>query len=113
MLFCSLGIFAPAIDVFWKLPLAFAFNFFGGLLPAACLSGTADHAPQPAMIGTVNGVVVQGAAIGSLAGPPAMAVMINGFDGWTGTYWLMVVSCIAGLSLAIWLGLVEKRRGIY
>ena len=113
MLFCSLGIFAPLIDVFWKPPLAFAFNFFGGLLPAACLAGTADHAPQPAMIGTVNGVVVQGAAIGSLAGPPAMAVMINGFDGWAGTYWLMVVSCITGLSLATWLGLVEKRLGIY
>jgi len=64
------------------------------------------------MIGTVNGVVVQGAAIGSLAGPPAMAVMITGFDGWAGTYWLMVVCCIAGLSLAAWLGRIERRLGI-
>ena len=112
MLLCSLGIFAPSVDVFWKLPLAFAFNFFGGLLPAACLAGTADHAPRPEMIGTVNGVVVQGAAIGSLAGPPAMAVMITGFNGWEGTYWLMVVCCIAGLSFAAWLGRIERRLGI-
>ena len=112
MLICAGGIFAPSVEIAWKLPLAFAFNFFGGLLPAACLAGTAVHAPRPEMIGTVNGVVVQGAAIGSLAGPPAMAMMIAGFGGWSGTYWLMIICCFAGVCMAAWLGLIERRLGI-
>ena len=112
MLICSAGIFAPEAPIIWKLPLAFAFNLFGGLLPAAALAGAAAHAPRPEMIGTVNGAVVQGAAIGSLAGPPAMAMMIAGFGGWSGTYWLMTICCVAGVSMAVWLGVVERRLGI-
>jgi MFS family permease len=112
MLICAAGIFAPSVPLLWKLPLAFAFNLFGGLLPAAILAGTAAHAPRPEMIGTVNGAVVQGAAIGSLAGPPAMAVMIAHFGGWAGTYWLMAISSILGVGLAVWLGRIERRLGI-
>ncbi len=112
MAVCAGGIFAPTVPLLWKLPLAFAFNLFGGLLPAAVLAGTAAHAPRPEMIGTINGAVVQGAAIGSLAGPPAMAVMIAGFGGWSGTYWLMIVCCVFGVSLAVWLGAIERRLGI-
>lgn len=112
MLVCASGIFSPDLAAVWKLPLAFAFNFFGGLLPAAILAATAAHAPRPEMIGTINGVVVQGAAIGSLAGPPAMAVMIAGFGGWAGTYWLMAICSVLGVALAIRLGVVERRAGI-
>ncbi|MBT4490594.1 MAG: MFS transporter [Rhodospirillaceae bacterium] len=112
MLVCAAGIFAPTVPLIWKLPLAFAFNLFGGLLPATLLAATAAHAPRPEMIGTVNGAVVQGAAIGSLAGPPAMAVMIAGFGGWAGTYWLMAVCCFFGVCLASWLGIIERRLGI-
>jgi hypothetical protein len=64
------------------------------------------------MVGTVNGVVIQGANIGSLAGPPAMAVMISGSGGWAGTYWLMAVCSVAGVGLVIWLRSIEKRMGI-
>ncbi len=109
MLACSLGIFAPTVDVHWKLPLAFAFNLFGGLLPGAVLAGTVVHSPRPEMIGTVNGAVVQGAAIGSLAGPPAMAVMIEGFGGWAGSHWLMAICCFLGVCMALWLGAIEQR----
>jgi MFS family permease len=112
MLVCASGIFAPDLAVIWKLPLAFAFNFFGGLLPAAILAATVVHAPRAAMVGTINGVVVQGAALGSLAGPPAMAVMIAGFGGWAGTYWLMAICSVIGVVLAIRLGKIERRLGI-
>ncbi|NQV60949.1 MAG: MFS transporter [Alphaproteobacteria bacterium] len=112
MLICGGGIFSAAMPIIWKLPLAFAFNFFGGLLPAAILAATAVHAPRPEMIGTVNGIVVQGANIGSLIGPPAMAFMIAGFGGWTGTYWLMAGCSLLGVGLAIWLGIIERQLGI-
>ncbi|MDP6832962.1 MAG: MFS transporter [Alphaproteobacteria bacterium] len=112
MLLCAAGIFTPGVPEVWKLPLAFAFNLFGGLLPAAVLAGTAAHAPSLAMVGTVNGIVVQGANIGSLTGPPAMAFMIAGFGGWAGTYWLMAVCSVLGVGLAVWLGVVERRLGI-
>ena len=112
MLLCAAGIFAPSVPEFWKLPLAFAFNLFGGLLPAALLAGTAAHAPRPAMVGTINGAIVQGANIGSLTGPPAMAIMLAGFGGWAGTYWLMAVCSSLGIGLAVWLGIVARRGGI-
>ena len=112
MLVCSGGIFLPTQSVIWKLPVAFSFNFFGRFLPAAILAGTVVHAPRPGMVGTVNGVVIQGANIGSLAGPPAMAVMISGSGGWAGTYWLMAVCSVAVVGLVIWLRSIEKRLGI-
>ncbi len=112
MLLCAAGIFSPSVPESWKLPLAFSFNLFGGLLPASLLAGTAAHAPRPAMVGTINGIVVQGANIGSLAGPPAMAIMIAGFGGWAGTYWLLAVCGSLGIGLAIWLGAIERRAGI-
>ena len=112
MLVCAAGIFSAVLPVIWKLPVAIAFNLFGGLLPAAILAATAAHAPRPAMVGTVNGAVVQGANMGSLAGPPAMAVMIAGLGGWAGTYWLMAACSVLGVGLAIWLGVIERRLGI-
>ncbi|MDP6255701.1 MAG: MFS transporter [Alphaproteobacteria bacterium] len=112
MLLCGAGIFTPDVPEVWKLPLAFAFNLFGGLLPVAVLAGTAAHAPSLAMVGTVNGIVVQGANIGSLIGPPAMAFMIAGFGGWAGSYWLMAVCSVVGVGLAVWLGVIERRQGI-
>jgi len=112
MLLCAAGIFAPSVPEIWKLPLAFSFNLCGGLLPASLLAGTAAHAPRPTMVGTINGIVVQGANIGSLAGPPAMAIMIAGFGGWAGTYWLLAACGGLGIGLAVWLGAVERRGGI-
>ena len=41
-----------------------------------------------------------------------MAVMIAGFGGWAGTYWLMTICCFIGVCLAVWLGIVERRLGI-
>jgi hypothetical protein len=64
------------------------------------------------MVGTINGAIVQGANIGSLTGPPAMAIMLAGFGGWAGTYWLMAVCSSLGIGLAVWLGIVERRGGI-
>ena len=81
-------------------------------MPAAILSGTAAHAPRPAMVGTVNGVGIQGANIGRRAEPPAIVVMIAGFGGWAGTCWLMAVCSVAGVGLMIWLRSIENRLGI-
>jgi hypothetical protein len=41
-----------------------------------------------------------------------MAVMIAGFGGWAGTYWLMAICSVIGVVLAIRLGKIERRLGI-
>ena len=69
----SAGIFLSGTPGELKIVLAFVFSAVGGLLPAAAIAGAAAHAPRAAFVAMASGFVVQGAAIGSLLGPPVMA----------------------------------------
>jgi len=109
MMACATGIFAEAVAVEWKLPLAFLFNFCGGLLPGSVLAAAAAHAPSPGMLGSFNGVVVQSANIGSLIGPPAMALAIGPAGAWSDSHGLILACGGLGLCLALLLGLVERK----
>lgn len=48
---------------------------------SACLAGAAAHAPGQAQVAMASGFVVQGAALGSLLGPPLLAVVTSVFGG--------------------------------
>jgi predicted MFS family arabinose efflux permease len=104
----AVGLYAPGLAVAAKLALAFAFSAFSGLLPAAVLAGTAAHAPGPGQVGTVSGMAVQGANLGNLLGPPAMAAVVAA-AGWGAGYWVMLIGGAVGLGLAALLALAERR----
>ncbi|MEQ9639876.1 MAG: MFS transporter [Alphaproteobacteria bacterium] len=104
----AVGLYAPDAAVPLKLLLAFGFSLLSGLLPAATLAGTAAHAPSAGQVGAVNGIAVQGANLGNLLGPPAMAAVVAA-AGWSASYWVMLIGCAAGLGLTAWLALVERR----
>lgn len=104
----AVGLYAPEVAVPVKLVLAFLFALLSGLLPAATLAGTAAHAPSAGQVGAVNGIAVQGANLGNLLGPPAMAVVVA-TAGWASGYWLMLIGCAIGLTLTAWLALTERR----
>ena len=105
----SAGIFLSGTPGALKIVLAFVFSAVGGLLPAAAIAGAAAHAPRAAFVAMASGFVVQGAAIGSLLGPPVMATAVEGLGGWAASWWVMLAVSAAGLGLVA--GLVAAERG--
>ena len=104
----SAGIFLAGTPGELKIVLAFVFSAVGGLLPAAAIAGAAAHAPRAAFVAMASGFVVQGAAIGSLLGPPLMASAVEGLGGWAASWWVMLAVSTAGLGLVA--GLVAAER---
>ncbi len=108
MALCASGVFSSALPGIWVVPLALVFSAVGGLLPAATLAASVFHAPDPEQVATVNGVIVQGANLGSLSGPPLLALAVNLAGGWTGTWWLLVGCATLGMALVVWLRALER-----
>lgn len=109
MALCAVGVFSTLIGDQWKTPLAFLFSAVGGLLPSSLLAAAALHAPSPAQVATVNGMIVQGANTGSLTGPPLMAAVVGLSGGWLGTWWLTLIFTGIGILLVLKLRAVELR----
>lgn len=93
-----------------KIPLAILFSMGSGVLPAAAFSGAAIHAPKPQLIAMASGFIVQGAAIGMLAGPPLMAVVVGGLGGWEAAWWTMLICPAIGVATAF--GILARERGV-
>ena len=106
----SAGIFLAGTPDDLKIVLAFVFSTVGGLLPAAAIAGAAAHAPRAAFVAMASGFVVQGAAIGSLLGPPVMALAVEGLGSWAASWWVLLAVSGAGLGLVA--GLVATDRTV-
>lgn len=106
---CAALIFAPFVPVDLKIPLAVSFALVGGLLPAACLAGAAAHAPSQSHVSMASGFVVQGAALGSVLGPPLLASVTVVFNGWEAAWWTMLVFPGLGLAVVVALRKAEAR----
>ena len=106
----SAGIFLAGTPDDLKIVLAFVFSTVGGLLPAAAIAGAAAHAPRAAFVAMASGFVVQGAALGSLLGPPVMAAAVEGLGGWAASWWVMLAVSGAGLGLVA--GLIATDRTV-
>jgi MFS family permease len=104
------GIYSAPLPVAAKVGCAFVFSLAGGILPTACLAGAPVHAPSPTQVGAVNGIIVQGANLGTLLGAPALAAAVAFAGGWRQAGWLLPVAGAAGVLLALGLRSVERRR---
>jgi len=105
----GLAIFSPLTPDLGRIGLALFFSFIAGLLPPTLLSGAPLHAPAPNLVATANGVIVNGANIGSLLGPPAFGALIAAMGSWQASGVMMALAGLAGLIFAILLGVVERR----
>ena len=106
---CAAGAFSTVVPPLVKITLAAVFSAVGGLLPAAILAGTADHAPSPDHVATVNGFVVQGSHVGVVAGPPAFAMLVASLGGWEQGWTLLVALGLAGLGVTAGVRAIERR----
>ena len=97
---CAALLFALFTPEVAKIPFAVCFALVGGRLPAACLEGGAAHAPNQAQVATASGFVAQGAALGSVLGPPLLAAVADAFGDWASVWWIMLVCPGVGLAAA-------------
>ena len=86
------------------LPMAvagFALSFaIGGLVPAATFASVPLVAANPSAIGPINGLVAQAGSLGSLAGPPLLAVWVDWTD-WSFAPMLLLAIAVLGAAAAL------------
>ena len=99
----SLVIFANGVPEWIVIVLAAGYSLIGGFIPAAALTAVPVYAPSAAQIGATNGIVVQGANLGSLIGPPAVAAVVAAVGGWETSAWFLVIMAAVCLALALML----------
>jgi predicted MFS family arabinose efflux permease len=102
-------VFDPGTGTGLKIALAGLFSLVGGFIPAAVLTGAPVYAPSPGQIGATNGVIVQGANLGSLIGPPALAAVVAWAGGWGDARWFLCAMAAVGVVLALALRGIERR----
>lgn len=104
----TLGIYSGAIPDVLRFVLCLVFSGISGVIPAAILSGAPVHAPEPHLVGTTSGLILQGSNIGHLIGPPVLALIVGGTGGWQGAPWLFIISGFLGLMLALVIRRIEN-----
>lgn len=109
MAIASFGIYAAAMPDELRYLLCLVFSGVGGILPASVLGAAPVHAPRPELIATTNGLIVQGANIGQLAVPPALAALVAATGGWQASPFLITGLAVLGAVLAFWVGAIERR----
>jgi sugar phosphate permease len=105
-LIASTVIAALSFSAAAPVPLAvagFALSFaLGGLMPAAAFASVPLVAADRRAIGPVNGLLAQAGSLGSLAGPPALALWVEATDWSLAPVMLLAVAAIgAACALAV------------
>ncbi|HEY6334673.1 MAG TPA: MFS transporter [Alphaproteobacteria bacterium] len=108
----SIAIFSTALPDEARYFACLLFSCLSGVLPASVFSGVPHHAPSPDLIATTNGLVVQGANLGQMAGPPLLAALVGSSGGWAISPLFVVGASTLGLGCALWVNVLERRRNI-
>jgi fucose permease len=75
----------------------FALSFaIGGLVPSAAFASVPRLAPGPRAIGPINGLLAQAGSLGSLAGPPVLALWVE-LTNWAYAPLLLVAVAVLGV----------------
>jgi MFS family permease len=103
-LIASTVIAALSFSTAAPVPLAvagFAVSFgLGGLMPAAAFASVPLVAADRRAIGPVNGLLAQAGSLGSLAGPPALALWVEATD-WSLAPLLLLAVAVIGAACAL------------
>jgi len=106
---CMALIFAATLPDSLRYLACLLFSCFGGMLPAAVLSGAPVVAPARAQIATTNGLLIQGSNVGQMIGPPAAAWLVTLTGRWESVFWLLEGAALAVLLTALAYRGVERR----
>ncbi len=107
---CAFGIFSGSITLLFRYMASVVFMGIGGILPAAVIYGAVAHAPSRELVATSNGILMQGAQIGLLTGPPIVAAVVSYKGDWQIASWVLAIVALIGVGLSLALRSLEKRR---
>lgn len=101
MALTAAGVFLDVLEPILRLAMAFVFSAVASVIPGALFAAVPVHAPRPALVGATTGVLMQGANIGSLLGPPVVAMLVSA-GGWSWALYFTtpVLACAV---LAAWI----------
>jgi nitrate/nitrite transporter NarK len=109
---CCFGIYKSGMPLPYAYLLCLVFSGIGGIFPAAALHGAAVNAPTPELVATSQGLLLQGAQLGLLTGPPIAATVVSRTGDWQSASWVLMAVALIVVALSFVLGTVERRRGI-
>jgi MFS family permease len=107
---CCFGIYNSDLSPFVRYGLCLTFSCVGGILPSAALHGATVLAPTRELVGTSNGLLMQGAQLGLLTGPPLVAAVVARAGTWGIASWILVIPAALGVCLSFALKTVEEPR---
>lgn len=108
----SCMVMSDVLPVEARLAGAICFSCFGGMIPGALFAGVRHHAPSPAHVSTVNGLMLQGVAIGQFIGPALASYLVSvGGGNWSWSlYYLLPMAVLTALA-GLYLGRIESETG--
>ena len=109
---CCLGIYKTGMPLPSMFLFCLVFSGVGGMFPAAALHGAAVNAPTPELVATSQGLLLQGAQVGLLTGPPIAATVVSNTGHWQSASWVLMSAALLVVVLSFGLGAEERRRGI-
>lgn len=101
--------YLEAMPVPLRLVAALAFSVVGGAIPGSLFASVPRVASVSASQGPIVGSMMQAAGLGQLAGPLALAALVERSGSWSWVAGLCVPMGLAGLLLALWLRAFDAR----
>lgn len=106
---CGFAVFALPLPESLKYLLAALGSGLSGILPPAVYSGVPLYVARSGNSSAINGMIMQGANLGALLGPPTTAFLSSLTGNWVLAGILLLCCGVVGLGLALVLRIVEAR----
>ena len=101
------AVFMDSLPFAGRYGCALVFSAIGGVIPGVMFAGAPVHAPRPGLVSSVNGFIMQGAAIGQLLGPPFAGYLVTRSGTWAAAAGFVVAAAAATCISAVVLGRIE------
>ena len=86
------------------------FSIVGGVIPASVLGGVPLYAPSGRLVGTTNGLVIQGGQSGQVIGPPILAFLVSRTGSWSCGAWFLGSVAFLGVLAALLRSRIRHTR---
>ncbi len=98
------------VSGFVRIVAAGVFSCLGGLIPSSLFAEVPRHVPRQSFMASINGMLVQGSAIGQLAGTPIAAAFVTWQNSWQAAIPVMLAAAGIAVCCALTLSYIDKRQ---
>ena len=104
------AVFVDTLPFAGRYGCALVFSAIGGVIPGVMFAGAPVHAPRSGLVSSVNGFIMQGAAVGQLLGPPFAGFLVARSGTWTTAAGFVVAAAALTCVSAVILGRIEAAQ---